>query len=1137
MPRSKWSAIFVACFVVLLPGFLTAVSAQTTPGTPTPQLSLSANAETVAQGYQGWAMVFSATLFNPQKFVRTIGVTPLVINPQNGSWGNNIQLVVTDANGVTQNWPIQAASLPSGALLLDTTTDGRLTWIVAPSDTAALTPGTYSVVALINTMGSAGATGWNGTTSSNSVSIQITPAPSTPTAQQQENQAELLAAYDHLLGNEAQALSDLNALLAKQPDAVGALAIQGSLLDEMGQTENALAAYDQALALFYAANPGPLPEPANSLLIPQARLRSQLLSQSGLRGQPQAEIQVLDQGTQSAGVFFVDLQVTNVGNDVAENILLNQLTLQTTNGTGQVLFDSLDSPRLPVSTDFLGVNMSATVRIFFSVQGTVNAFSLTENGTITDIFGTPTSFSQNQAISVNATGKSPTPLTITPGNATQQYGQATGPNLNNVTYSGFVNGDTPASLTGALNCTTTATQSSPVGTYSITCSGLSSPNYVITYAPGTLTITAAPLMLTASNATRTYGAANPPLNGLAAGGFVNGDGLSALGGTLNCVTTATQVSSVGAYAITCAGLTSSNYTITFVPGLLTIEPAPLTISANNSSRQYGVANPPLNSVTATGFVNGDTLSSLSGALVCTTLATSASPAGAYSITCLGLSSPNYSITFLPGTLSIASDVLTVTASNATRLYGQLNPSLDNVTYAGFVNGNTPASLTGTLTCTTPAAAASSVGSYPINCSGLSSPNYAISFAPGALTITPSPLVIAANNASRPYGTNNSPLTGALNGLQNADPITASFATAAVPASPVGAYPVTPVVSDPANRLGNYNVSLVNGTLSVLPEGTILAATVSPASIAVGQPATITITLSAPDMVIPMDQAALAPFTLTSPVATDVLSNNGMCTPTPSATPGIATCSINITSIEPNGRTLNASFAGTADLSPSTATGNLIVTAALQSQPTCIRSDFRNVAVPGGSTIWFNSIFKVREVSKQLFHVSFFQSSIQFQYTDASGNLRNVNQSLPDAQITIDPSATQASTSFDSLNNLWLTTIPLDLDDNAFLTGMPWLVPAAGLPADVEPVTVCGTFASDVANIDIGWRWAAAAYSNFGPDGSTAGVKPMGTDDDNPATNHDRAGTPENFKQYVIPGARGKGKTNFTGSYTGSASIE
>jgi hypothetical protein len=305
-----------------------------------------------------------------------------------------------------------------------------------------------------------------------------------------------------------------------------------------------------------------------------------------------------------------------------------------------------------------------------------------------------------------------------------------------------------------------------------------------------------------------------------------------------------------------------------------------------------------------------------------------------------------------------------------------------------------------------------------------------------------------------------------------------------------------------------------------------------------------VTLSAPDMLIPIDPSVLALITVSSPVASDMLSKNGVCTPIPSVmVPAVASCTVTITSVEPNGRTLLASFVGSPDLAASTSaasgTGQLMVTAALNSQPVCIASDFRNVAVPGNNILWFNSIFKVRDVSKQLLHVTLYNSSAQFQYTDAGGNLVNVNLLLPDAHITIDPSATSSSTSYDSINKVWNTDIPWDLDDNSFLTGASWTIPSAGLPADVEPVTVCGTFASDVASIDIGWRWAAAAYSSFPSDFNALGVKPMETDFDNPGgtTNHDLAGTPENFKQYVVAGARGKGGKNYTGSYSRSAVIE
>ena len=416
-------------------------------------------------------------------------------------------------------------------------------------------------------------------------------------------------------------------------------------------------------------------------------------------------------------------------------------------------------------------------------------------------------------------------------------------------------------------------------------------------------------------------------------------------------------------------------------------------------------------------------------------------------------------------------------------------------------------------------------------------SFSASSVAGTFTVGLAPLTIAGYNATRPYGANNPALNGTILGLQNGDPITATFTTTATPASPVAAHAITPLVLDPSNRLGNYSVTLANGTLTVTPETTVLSLTISPATIPLGQSTTVMVTLTAPDMVIPIDPAVLAPISVSSSILSDVLTNNGTCALVPAAVPGLATCTLTLTAVEPNGRTINASFPGSSALIASLGRADLFVTAPVQGQTSCIRSDFRNVAVPGGSFLWFSSIFKLRDVPQQKITVRLFNSNVQFQYTDASNNLMTVNQSVPDATITIDPSASSATTTYDPVANMWITTVPFDLDDATFLTGIPWLVPAGGIPGDIEPVTWCGTFASDTAGVDIGWRWAAAAYSSFSADNTVLGVKPMNTDHDNPPANRDNAGTPANFKPFLIPGARGKGGKNYTGSYSGSAEIE
>jgi len=433
------------------------------------------------------------------------------------------------------------------------------------------------------------------------------------------------------------------------------------------------------------------------------------------------------------------------------------------------------------------------------------------------------------------------------------------------------------------------------------------------------------------------------------------------------------------------------------------------------------------------------------------------------------------------------------------------------------------------------------GSHALSASYIPQGSFLPSSAAGMLSVGLAPLTIAANNTSRPYGANNPPLTGMLTGVRNGDSITANFTTTAVPASPVGTYPITPVVFDPSNRLGNYALMLVNGTLSVTRETTSLSVTASPSTVLVGHSATITMTLTAPDLVIPIDPAVLAPITLKSSNASDILTNNGTCAPAPGPTTGTASCSVTLTAIEPNGRTLTASFPGSSALAASTGTAELMVTAPLESKVSCIKSDFRNVPVPGGSYVWFNSVVKIAPPSAapatETINLTYSQSSIEYQYRNPDGSMSTVHQVVPDAKIVFNPNITAPSITFDAANNAWLTTVPLDTDDNSFLTGLPWLVPAGGIPGDIEPVTWCGTFASDTPGLEIGWRWAAAAYSSFSADNTALGVKPMDTDHNDSGTNKDRAGTPENYKQFVIPGARGNGGKNYTGSYSGSAEIE
>ncbi|PYU97916.1 MAG: hypothetical protein DMG26_20040, partial [Acidobacteria bacterium] len=158
---------------------------------------------------------------------------------------------------------------------------------------------------------------------------------------------------------------------------------------------------------------------------------------------------------------------------------------------------SFGTPTGTVTATINGVSGTGTV-------GAGGAFTITLTGTGTfSVSGSPYTITYNysgDSTYVGSTDSSttltvtPAPLTITANNKSRTYGTAN-PTFD-ATYSGFVNNETSSVLTGTLGCTTTATASSPAGTYPINCSGQSSTNYAITYVAGTLTINSVPLTIT-----------------------------------------------------------------------------------------------------------------------------------------------------------------------------------------------------------------------------------------------------------------------------------------------------------------------------------------------------------------------------------------------------------------------------------------------------------------------------------------------------------------------------------------------------------------------------------------------------------------------------------------------------------------
>jgi hypothetical protein len=101
--------------------------------------------------------------------------------------------------------------------------------------------------------------------------------------------------------------------------------------------------------------------------------------------------------------------------------------------------------------------------------------------------------------------------------------------------------------------------------------------------------------------------------------------------------------------------------------------------------------------------------------------------------CSGLSSPDYTISYADAGVTVRRAALTITASGGAMTYGSAPPPI-TASYSGFAHGDSAASLTTRPACSTTATSASPPGRYPSRCSGTADPDYAISYAPGTVTV-------------------------------------------------------------------------------------------------------------------------------------------------------------------------------------------------------------------------------------------------------------------------------------------------------------------------------------------------------------------------------------------------------------------
>ncbi|MFP6847679.1 MAG: GLUG motif-containing protein [Pseudomonas sp.] len=167
-------------------------------------------------------------------------------------------------------------------------------------------------------------------------------------------------------------------------------------------------------------------------------------------------------------------------------------------------------------------------------------------------------------------------ITVTANGGTSTYGDngLLNPGL---TAAGLVNGEDESVLTGLAN-SFGIDNSTNAGSYTLTVDGtLSNGNYVVTQtSDGTWVVDRKTLTVKASDDRRSVSnQAYSGGNGVTYQGFVNGEGLGVLNGSLSYGGTAQGATQAGTYALSVSGLSGDNYAIQYVDGRLLLT-APLT---------------------------------------------------------------------------------------------------------------------------------------------------------------------------------------------------------------------------------------------------------------------------------------------------------------------------------------------------------------------------------------------------------------------------------------------------------------------------------------------------------------------------------------------------------------------------------
>ena len=384
----------------------------------------------------------------------------------------------------------------------------------------------------------------------------------------------------------------------------------------------------------------------------------------------------------------------------------------------------------------------------------------------------------------NTLNITPAPLTLTVANVSKTYdanavtaAQITAGTLSGgassgvtVTSGSLMNSQTIAGLGGVtFSGSAIGAINASGSTYPLNASvGSGFSNYNVTITNGALTVNTAPLVVNGALSQATYNGALQT-NAVATISGLKGSDSVVVTGYATGTHTGTTTDNLSA-----SGAATSNYSITYNNGALTINPASLLVNGVANQYAYTGASQTNSGASVSGLKASDT-AAVSGYATATHVSQGI-VSDALSAT---LSNPaDYSVTYVQGSLQITPIVITATVNSATVMYNASSQTA-GFTVTGLKGSDTATAASGTATGT-------NVGTYTSNLVLTTSSDYTVgSITNGTLNITPAPLTISAGlTANNKVYDTTTTATIAVTGNQT---LTGVLGTDAVTVSSTGSY--------------------------------------------------------------------------------------------------------------------------------------------------------------------------------------------------------------------------------------------------------------------------------------------------------------------------------------------------------------